>query len=74
LLTKKEWQADCTRQKAAITLRTNFKLRIGLIYPLSFSQFSSLIIVCLFVSFLIKERSASSGIKDRAKESTLCFS
>jgi hypothetical protein len=65
---------DSTLQTAAITLNTKRKLRIGLIYPLSFNQCSSLIILCLLVSFLIRERSASSGIKDKLKESSLCFS
>ena len=74
LFVKNLWQPDSTRQTAAMTLRTKRKLRIGLIYPLSFSQCSSLIILCLFVSFLISERSVSSGIKDIVKESILCFS
>lgn len=74
LLDKNLWQPDSTRQTAAVTLRTKRKLRIGLIYPLSFNQYSSLMILCLFVSFLIRERSASSGIKDKLKESSLCFS
>lgn len=67
-------QPESTRQTAAVTLRTKRKLRMGLIYPLSFSQCSSLIILCLFVSFLINLGSASSGIKDKVKESSLCLS